>query len=251
MKTKFKVALIMILTLILIGIMVLAESNEGRSSNINQSNKVNCAYTFYEPRTFTLEEYIKENEEFTVEKIEECTDGHLKDYSLQHLLDLILDCEKIQELAHEAANAARQLNWPEECETIQNAQAEWHNAEVNKKAYKEQYNELSEQYKNISLVSQYPSATYVWLYLKDLGYNDYVCAGIMGNIMAETGGNTLDINPGLYSKSGNYYGICQWSISYKEVWNCDLETQCDFLKNTIQYEFDTFGYKYKTDFNYY
>ena len=38
-----------------------------------------------------------------------------------------------------------------------------------------------------------PIATEIWLYLKKQGYNDYVCAGILGNIMAEVGGQTLNI----------------------------------------------------------
>ena len=40
---------------------------------------------------------------------------------------------------------------------------------------------------------KYSQATQVWNGLKALGLNDYVCAGIMGNIMAEVGGQTLDI----------------------------------------------------------
>ena len=66
--------------------------------------------------------------------------------------------------------------------------------------------------------------------MKNLGWNDYVCAGIMGNLMAETGGQTLDLDPKAYSSNKNYYGICQWSKKYyAEVHKKDLEFQCDFL----------------------
>lgn len=41
---------------------------------------------------------------------------------------------------------------------------------------------------------KYPEATEVWMYLRyGLGYNEYVCAGILGNMMAEVGGGTLDL----------------------------------------------------------
>ena len=84
--------------------------------------------------------------------------------------------------------------------------------------------------------------------MKDLGWNDYVCAGIMGNLMAEVGGQTLDIQ---YWLQGNgYYGMCQWNKAYRSgVWGADLTGQCDFLRDTIKYEIDTFGYAYKKGFN--
>ena len=47
--------------------------------------------------------------------------------------------------------------------------------------------------KKIINKDKYPEAYKIWHYLKKLGYNDYVCAGIMGNIMAECGGQTLNI----------------------------------------------------------
>lgn len=98
--------------------------------------------------------------------------------------------------------------------------------------------------------SEYPVASYIWLYMKELGWNDYVCAGIMGNIMAEVGGQTLNIEPYLYS--GQYYGICQWYLPYTDgtLSGASLEYQCEYLKNTIEKEFNIFGYKYSSSMNY-
>ena len=62
----------------------------------------------------------------------------------------------------------------------------------------------------------YTQATEVWNSLKDLGLNDYVCAGILGNIMAEVGGQTLDISRWPVYSQGIYYGICQWSSGRKQ-----------------------------------
>ena len=57
---------------------------------------------------------------------------------------------------------------------------------------------------------EYPVATQVWLYMKnELGFSDIVCAGIMGNMMAECGGCwTSDLDWDVSSSSG--YGMIQW-----------------------------------------
>ena len=62
----------------------------------------------------------------------------------------------------------------------------------------------------------YDQAQQVWNYLRDLSLNEYVCAGILGNIMAEVGGQSLDISRWPIYSQGNYYGICQWSGGRKE-----------------------------------
>jgi uncharacterized coiled-coil protein SlyX len=81
----------------------------------------------------------------------------------------------------------------------------------------------------------YNQATQVWNGLKAIGLNDYVCAGIMGNIMAEVGGQTLDISRwSQYSSTTNgYYGICQWAGGRKQRllndFGTTLEAQIKFL----------------------
>ena len=83
----------------------------------------------------------------------------------------------------------------------------------------------------------------------ELGFNDIVCAGIMGNLMAEVGGQTLNIR---YTLSSNgFYGMCQWSKTwYPEVWGQDLQGQLDFLNKTIKNEFSIFGYLYRKGFTF-
>ena len=79
----------------------------------------------------------------------------------------------------------------------------------------------------------YPEATYVWNHLKGLGLNDYVCAGIIGNIMAEIGGQTLDFSKWQKYNTSTYYGICQWAGSRRarllNDYGKSLEAQCKFL----------------------
>lgn len=102
--------------------------------------------------------------------------------------------------------------------------------------------------------TEYPVATEIWLYMRDeLGWNEYVCAGVMGNLMTETGGQTLNIDPSLYGHGSNrgYYGICQWSKKYyPEVQGQDLQYQLDFLKDTVEYEFNTYGRLYQSGMKY-
>jgi hypothetical protein len=89
---------------------------------------------------------------------------------------------------------------------------------------------------------EYPEATTIWLYLTvEMGYNEYIAAGVLGNIMNEAGGNSLNINPFAQNPAG-YYGICQWNSSmYWDVWYCNLVEQLDYLNNTIEYEFNCYG----------
>ena len=79
----------------------------------------------------------------------------------------------------------------------------------------------------------YNQAQEVWNYLRDLGLNKYVCAGIIGNIMAEVGGQTLDISRWPQYSQGTYYGICQWSNGRKQRllndFGTTLEDQIRFL----------------------
>ena len=81
---------------------------------------------------------------------------------------------------------------------------------------------------------------------QELGWSEVICAGVMGNIMAECGGQTLNIDPSLYdAATGHYYGICQWSAKYYgEVHGTSLDFQLKYLKGTVESEFSTFGYLY-------
>ena len=99
----------------------------------------------------------------------------------------------------------------------------------------------------------YPVATQVWRYMKEeLGWNDYVCAGVMGNMMAEVGGQTLSLDPYLYGHSGaNYYGLCQWSSQYyPSIQGADVDAQLDFLASTVKKELDTYGYLFRSGLDY-
>lgn len=83
---------------------------------------------------------------------------------------------------------------------------------------------------------EFLQARFIWNYLKqEMLLNDYVAAGIMGNLMVEVGGQTLDFSRHSCKESqgGKYYGICQWAGSRKERLLKDfggsIEDQCRFL----------------------
>lgn len=160
--------------------------------------------------------------------------------------EIINEQISLMDAAHQMAEGARILGYPEEHMIIKTAKEEWEIANSIYQGYKDVYDKLAEKWDEKK--SEYPEAEYIWSYLKALGYSDEVCAGILGNIMNETGGNTLAIQPTVSTNS--YYGICQWGRHYPDVWGCSLEEQCDFLRDTIEYEIDTFGYIYAKGFDY-
>ena len=97
----------------------------------------------------------------------------------------------------------------------------------------------------------YYYARVIWNYLRyEMGLNKYCAAGIMGNIMTECGGQTLDIQPYITNSSG-HYGICQWNLRYfPEVRGKSLHGQLEFLNSTIRWIMNDFGDRYYDGFNY-
>lgn len=94
-------------------------------------------------------------------------------------------------------------------------------------------------------------ATKVWEYLRQKGFSQEVTCAIIGNMMIETSGGSLDLNPTIYSPSGNYYGLCQWSKKYcPDAQGLSFEDQLDYLVETMPWEFNTFGKNYKGGFKY-
>ena len=100
---------------------------------------------------------------------------------------------------------------------------------------------------------EYPVATQVWLYLTDIcKYNNYVAAGLIGNMMNECGGNTLDLHYEWYGGSAKtFYGLCMWSTYYApKVSGLDLDEQLQYLSDTIENEFKNWGKLYQKGFTY-
>lgn len=182
------------------------------------------------------------------EEVVEDSDGFVDTRDLKELRTLMEKCEANMTAAHDMAEAARALGYEESHDVIELASEEWERANELYARYKEIYDEENAIW--VARAEEYPVATYVWQFLDDAGYNDYVIAGIIGNMMVECGGHTLALEPYIYSTDG-YYGLCQWSRGYQDrVGDTDTEYQCQFLLDTIVYEIDTYGHLYKRGFDY-
>lgn len=106
-----------------------------------------------------------------------------------------------------------------------------------------------ERYKVLEQEHYY--AANVFKYFMQKGFTREAACAIIGNMMIETSGGTLDLKPKIYSKSGNYYGLCQWSLKYyPESKELSFEQQLDYLFETMPWEFSTFGWLYEEDFDY-
>ena len=87
-------------------------------------------------------------------------------------------------------------------------------------------------YTDMEQRAKYPVACAVWQQLRDAGISAPVAAGIIGNMMAECGGQTLDLDPYIYSSG--YYGLCMWSLYYfPTVDGLGVTGQVEFLLSTL------------------
>ena len=122
------------------------------------------------------------------------------------LRELMKECEERKNSAHVMAEGARACGYPEDHPIILLAIDEWKNADELYNIYKEKCNGLIKA----EAWEEYPVATEAWLYMKnEFGWNDIVCAGIIGNLMAECGGCwTQDLDWAINTVHG--MGVVQW-----------------------------------------
>lgn len=115
-----------------------------------------------------------------------------------------------QELTNTVYQGLITLGYADDHPAVVMAKTDIENANADVIYYQEQFEIWEEKRKWEVRASEYPVATQVWLYMKnELGYSDIVCAGIMGNMMAECGGCwTSDLDWDVSSSSG--FGMIQW-----------------------------------------
>lgn len=158
----------------------------------------------------------------------------------------IAKCIKLKNTAHEMAECARELGYPESHVIITTAQNKWHELNKLQAEYQKQL-----RYQNDKLTKwrkEYHNATAIYEKLKARGLSDVTTCAIIGNIMTETGGNTLAVNPYIYGYDSftTYYGMCQWSLYYNPSVNGkSLDGQIEYLMNTIQKNMKSFGGSYE------
>ena len=126
--------------------------------------------------------------------------------------------------AHAAAELLRSYGYGEENPVIRAAREWWHETDE-------------------AQFAAYPAASEIWRTLVAAGYSEPVTAGILGNVMAEVGGHTLDIRPD--TAVGGYYGICMWDIRYTpQITGKDLAGQLEVLQETMQANIEEAGGSY-------
>ena len=166
---------------------------------------------------------------------------------INELNDLIADCASRMDAATQMAEACKALGYEEDDPVIKLAEEEYSNAESDMNYYQE----LLVDAKRMLREKEYPAASVVWYYLTEtMGLNEHVAAGILGNMMAEVGGQTLDLQVDCSGRG--YYGICQWSRKYMvyDITGSNLDTQLEYLNKTIEDEFAVFGDLYTSGFTY-
>lgn len=98
------------------------------------------------------------------------------------------------------------------------------------------------RYYTDSQYAEYPVACQVWQILRSWGWNEAVSSGIIGNMMTECGGLTLDLDWDLYDNTWMFYGLCMWSLKWApETAGLSIEGQMQYLYDTIEVNMDYFG----------
>ena len=137
---------------------------------------------------------------------------------------VVTPAQRNMDAAHEIAEMMRERGYAEDHPVIVACQ-EWWQAEAECNGHAQVF--VTEQQKR-----EYPVAAAVWQRLREHGLSEPVAAGIMGNIMSECGGQTLDLDPYIYS--GGFYGLCMFSLYYfPSVDGLGVAAQCDFLIDTL------------------
>lgn len=152
---------------------------------------------------------------------------------------LLDETTKRQETAQMVLDGLIELGYEPDHPAIVMAYAELENRTTDVAYYQEKQVEWEEIHKWEVRASEYPVATQVWLYMKEeFGWSDTVCAGIMGNMMAECGGCwTSDLDWDVSSSSG--YGMIQWLGGRKQqLFNIygsspSIEDQLNFMKDEL------------------
>ena len=132
--------------------------------------------------------------------------------------------EENKQMAHQIAEMLRAEGHPENHPVIVACQ-EWWRAEDNAQKTIPEYPTKAQR-------AEYPVAAAVWQLLREAGLSEACAAGILGNMMAEVGGHTLDLD--LYMKKDGYYGLCAWSLYYcPEVDGLGAPGQIAYLLDTL------------------
>lgn len=205
----------------------------------------------YIPSETTLPETVPTEPEEIVIILDPVEVVRVESTTYEESLTLLENALAREELTHIIYEGLLTLGYAEDHPAVVMAQTDMQNAAEETKYYQEQFSIWEEKHKWEVRMERYPVATQVWLYLKnELGYSDAAAAGIIGNMMAECGGHTLELKWWLYNSS-KHYGLCQWSSKYyPQMQGATLEEQLAFMKESFPKVIDEYGWLWRSGFNY-
>lgn len=140
-------------------------------------------------------------------------------------LKRIMECKDRLAAAEAMLQAAQDLGYEETHPVVVLAQQEIEQIRKDIEFYEARWN---------ALAVEYPVACEVWrFFIEECGYSEVVAAGIIGNMMIECGGHTLELQWDIYNSS-KHYGLVQWSPKYyPHIQGASLQEQLEFLKTSI------------------
>ena len=204
----------------------------------------------YIPSETTLPETVPTEPEEIVIILDPVEVVRVEPTTYEESLALLENALAREELTHTIYEGLLALGYVEDHPAVVMAQTDMQNAAEETKYYQEQFSIWEEKHKGEVRMERYPVATEVWLYLTGtLGYSDHVAAGIIGNMMGECGGLTLNLQWWRYN-STNHYGLCQWSPKYyPQMQGATLQQQLEFLGTSIPETFNGWaGKAYKINY---
>lgn len=130
--------------------------------------------------------------------------------SYDHANTLLEEAESRLETAQAVLNGLTTLGYEPDHPAVVLAHTEVDNSTSDLAYYQEKMVEWEEIHKWEVRKAEYPAATEAWLIMsEEFGWSDAVCAGIIGNLMAECGGCwTQDLEWQINTKHG--MGMVQW-----------------------------------------
>ena len=136
--------------------------------------------------------------------------------------------QRNKDTAHEIAELMRAEGHPESHPVILACQ-QWWREEDAKEASRPVFTNRTQR-------AEYPESAYVWQLLKEYGMSDVSAAAILGNAMAESGGQTLNIN--IYQDVDGFWGA--WAMSkvyFSDVYGKGADAQVAKIVETLDVRF--------------
>ena len=202
----------------------------------NENNTVATISEAYIPSETSSTEEPKEEEVITLESV---VVERVEPTTYDEANSLLEKAKDRKETAKSVYDGLVSLGYAENHPAVVMAQADVKSASKDVKYYQEQQAVWEEKYEWEVRAAEYPAATEAWLYMKnEFGWSDTVCAGIIGNFMAECGGCwTQDLDWDVNTQHG--LGMVQWiggrrsALINRYGSNPSIKEQLNFVKDEL------------------